>query len=59
MKDFYDLWVLAQRFEFDNATLAAALQATFKARRTTLKPFFAWCNMITKMSPRVACDGGT
>jgi len=36
MKDFYDLWVLAQRFEFDTATLAAALQATFKMRRTTL-----------------------
>jgi hypothetical protein len=36
MKDFYDLWVLAQRFEFDRATLAAALQATFKTRRTTL-----------------------
>jgi predicted nucleotidyltransferase component of viral defense system len=36
MKDFYDLWVLAQRFEFDSATLAAAIQATFKTRRTTL-----------------------
>ena len=29
MKDFYDLWVLAQRFEFESATLAAAIQATF------------------------------
>lgn len=36
MKDFYDLWVLVQRFEFDSGTLAAAIQATFKARRTTL-----------------------
>ena len=36
MKDFYDLWVLAQRFEFESATLAAAIQATFKTRRTTL-----------------------
>ncbi len=36
MKDFYDLWVLAQRFEFDSSTLAAAIQATFKTRRTTL-----------------------
>jgi predicted nucleotidyltransferase component of viral defense system len=36
MKDFYDLWVLAQRFEFDSGTLAEAIQATFKTRRTTL-----------------------
>jgi hypothetical protein len=38
MKDFYDLWVLAQRFEFESATLAAAIQATFKTRRTTCIP---------------------
>ena len=36
MKDFYDLWVLAQRFEFESATLVAAIQATFETRRTTL-----------------------
>jgi hypothetical protein len=36
MKDFYDLLVLAQRFEFENATLAAAIQATFETRRTPL-----------------------
>jgi predicted nucleotidyltransferase component of viral defense system len=36
MKDFYDLWVLAQRFEFDSGTLAEAIQATFKTRGTTL-----------------------
>ena len=36
MKDFYDLSVLAQRFEFENATLAAAIQATFETRRTPL-----------------------
>ncbi|MFY9910887.1 MAG: nucleotidyl transferase AbiEii/AbiGii toxin family protein [Candidatus Sulfotelmatobacter sp.] len=36
MKDFYDLWVLAQRFEFESGTLAAAIEATFKTRRTTL-----------------------
>ncbi|MGB6383584.1 MAG: nucleotidyl transferase AbiEii/AbiGii toxin family protein [Terriglobales bacterium] len=36
MKDFYDLWVLAQRFEFDSGTLAAAIQSTFKTRRTAL-----------------------
>jgi predicted nucleotidyltransferase component of viral defense system len=36
MKDFYDLWVVAQRFEFESSTLAAAIQATFNTRRTTL-----------------------
>jgi hypothetical protein len=30
MKDLYDFWVLAQRFEFGSTTLAAAIQATFK-----------------------------
>ena len=36
MKDFYDLWVLSQRFEFEGATLASAIQATFETRRTSL-----------------------
>ena len=36
MKDFYDLWVLAQRFEFESAPLAAAIQATFATRETVL-----------------------
>ena len=36
MKDFYDLWVLAQRFQFESATLAAAIQGTFETRRTPL-----------------------
>ena len=36
MKDFYDLWVMAQRFAFKNATFAAAIQATFETRRTSL-----------------------
>ena len=36
MKDFYDLWIVAQRFEFENATIAAAIQATFETRRTSL-----------------------
>lgn len=36
MKDFYDLWVLSQRFEFESAKLASSIQATFKTRRTPL-----------------------
>jgi len=36
MKDFYDLWVLAQRFEFESSTLTAAIRATFATRETVL-----------------------
>ena len=36
MKDFYDLWVLAQRFQFESAALAAAIQVTFATRKTVL-----------------------
>lgn len=36
MKDFYDLWVLAQRFEFGSTTLAAAIRETFARRHTEL-----------------------
>lgn len=36
MKDFYDLWVLAQRFEFESVALAPAIQATFATRKTSL-----------------------
>ena len=36
MKDFYDLWILGQRFQFDSAALAAAIQATFATRKTAL-----------------------
>jgi len=36
MKDFYDIWTLAQGFEFDGATLCRSLQATFERRQTVL-----------------------
>jgi len=36
MKDFYDIWALATRFEFDGAILAQAIRETFRARQTTL-----------------------
>jgi hypothetical protein len=38
LKDFYDVWLLATRFEFDGATLAQAIRATFKQRQTDLVP---------------------
>jgi predicted nucleotidyltransferase component of viral defense system len=36
MKDFFDIWYLARTFEFDEATLGAAIRATFVRRQTTL-----------------------
>jgi hypothetical protein len=34
MKDYYDIFVLLQEFEFDGALLAKAVRATFKRRKT-------------------------
>lgn len=34
MKDIYDIWSLAQRFEFDAVRLAESIAATFARRRT-------------------------
>lgn len=36
MKDFYDLWVLAEQFEFDGRKLQQAIFATFQRRNTIL-----------------------
>ncbi len=36
MKDFYDLWILAQQFAFDGALLSRAMDATFSRRGTPL-----------------------
>lgn len=36
MKDFYDVWMLAQRFEFSGLQLCAAIRATFERRQTAL-----------------------
>jgi predicted nucleotidyltransferase component of viral defense system len=36
MKDFFDIWFLSQRFEFDGRLLAEAIQATFVRRLTKL-----------------------
>lgn len=36
MKDFYDLWIMAQRLFFDGSVLCRAIQATFERRRTNL-----------------------
>lgn len=36
MKDFYDVWKLSQRFEFDGETMVEAIRATFSRRQTPL-----------------------
>lgn len=36
MKDFYDVWLIAQRFEFEGSLLQKAVHATFRQRRTDL-----------------------
>lgn len=36
VKDFYDVWLLAQRLRFQGETLARAMAATFRKRRTPL-----------------------
>jgi len=38
MKDFYDIWVLQQHFEFVGSELAQAIQATFRRRDTEVAP---------------------
>ena len=36
MKDFYDIWILAERFDFDGLILSRAIKATFRRRQTPL-----------------------
>lgn len=36
MKDFYDIWVLSRKFNFNGETLARAVKATFKNRKTPI-----------------------
>ncbi len=36
MKDFYDVWILSRRFEYDGRTLVNAIRATFERRQTGL-----------------------
>jgi len=40
MKDFHDLWRIAQAFEFDRALLLKAIEATFARRQTEIPEAF-------------------
>ena len=52
MKDFYDLWILSAKFEFDGAVLMSAVQATFKRRGTVLPSL-----PPVALTPAFAADG--
>jgi hypothetical protein len=39
MKDFYDIWCLAQQLDFDGATLCEAIRRTLEARGTDVIRF--------------------
>jgi predicted nucleotidyltransferase component of viral defense system len=43
MKDFYDLWELSRRFDFQGRTLKAAIQATFNRRQTEFPSTMPLC----------------
>jgi predicted nucleotidyltransferase component of viral defense system len=53
LKDFYDLWVLAEDFSFDGEVLGAALMATFNRRRTPLPQTLA---DVVALTPLFAAD---
>lgn len=36
MKDYYDIWALAQNFDFNGEVLRHAIKATFRRRKTTI-----------------------
>ena len=36
MKDFYDIWTLARRKDFDGRLLSLSIAATFERRKTSL-----------------------
>ncbi|HJZ10593.1 MAG TPA: nucleotidyl transferase AbiEii/AbiGii toxin family protein, partial [Acidobacteriota bacterium] len=63
MKDYYDLWLISETFEFDGRSLQKSIEATFKKRETeipderllSLSTEFAhasqtrWINFLNKM----------
>lgn len=38
MKDFFDIWLMLGQFDFDGATLSAAITKTFSTRGTSIQP---------------------
>jgi hypothetical protein len=38
MKDFFDIWLMARKLDFDGAVLARAVTSTFRNRKTAIDP---------------------
>ena len=38
MKDFFDIWLMAQRFDFEGVLLARAVTSTFRNRKAAIDP---------------------
>jgi hypothetical protein len=53
MKDFYDVWYLARRFDFDGRLLTRAVEATFRRRKTQLPS-----HPPTALTPEFHADPG-
>jgi predicted nucleotidyltransferase component of viral defense system len=51
LKDFYDLWMLSQGFEFEGRALQTAIVNTFTRRQTALPP-----ELPNVLTPRFAAD---
>ena len=56
MKDFYDVWLLATRFEFDGPQLSQAIRETFQARQTDipLSPPVAFTDRFARNPEKVS-----
>lgn len=50
LKDFFDIWSLANRFDFDGETVAKAIVETFRNRRTGMHP------QLTELTNALAQD---
>lgn len=53
MKDYYNIWLLSQQFDFDGELLRNAIHTTFKLRRTALPK-----EVPVGLTPEFVSDGG-
>lgn len=59
MKDFYDLWLLSNQFDFDGSTLSEAIRETFSARGTAMPSrLAAWTQALLRDDGKSAQWGG-
>jgi hypothetical protein len=59
MKDFYDLWMIAERFEFHGPVLAEAVAATFADERRLCRRRAPWpSHQNSRPVPQIKHNGG-